>query len=148
MLTRDPLFRPVSLVHPTEIQGAIINTAKWVSLLWQLRCEWRRMLEKGFFFFFLPKLELGFRDVYDFDGVISPGVARKEIKIFDFFEKNFFIFWRWNFSVLRGLKVRFCRSFRKYHGGYLIFEDIKSTRESDWKRKEKDCENYEFLRTG
>lgn len=44
--------------------------------------------------------------------------------------------------------MRFCRSFRKYHGGYLIFKDIKSTRESDWKRKEKDCENYEFLRTG
>lgn len=49
--------------------------------------------ERVLFFFFLPKLELGFRDVYDFDGVISPGVAKeikKGNKDFRFFRKEFF----------------------------------------------------------
>lgn len=125
---------PFPLVHLTEIQGAIINTAKWVlasltAAVWMATDVGERVL------FFLPKLELDFQDVHDFDGVISPDVARKETKIFDF-EKNFFIFWQWNFSVLRGI-LRFCRSSGNIVGDdYLIFEDIRSTCESDWKRKE------------
>lgn len=134
MLTRDPLFRPVSPGPPHRNTGAIINTAKWVlasltAAVWMATDVGERVL------FFLPKLELDFQDVHDFDGVISPDVARKETKIFDF-EKNFFIFWQWNFSVLRGI-LRFCRSSGNIVGDdYLIFEDIRSTYESDWKRKE------------
>lgn len=134
MLTRDPLFRPVSPGPPHRNTGAIINTAKWVlasltAAVWMATDVGERVL------FFLPKLELDFQDVHDFDGVISPDVARKETKIFDF-EKNFFIFWQWNFSVLRGI-LRFCRSSGNIVGDdYLIFEDIRSTCESDWKRKE------------
>lgn len=134
MLTRDPLFRPVSPGPPHRNTGRN-NKHREMSARFFDSCGvngdgcWR----KGSFF--LPKLELDFQDVHDFDGVISPDVARKETKIFDF-EKNFFIFWQWNFSVLRGI-LRFCRSSGNIVGDdYLIFEDIRSTCESDWKRKE------------
>lgn len=131
MLTRDPLFRPVSPGPPHRNTG---RNNKWVlasltAAVWMATDVGERVL------FFLPKLELDFQDVHDFDGVISPDVARKETKIFDF-EKNFFIFRQWNFSVLRGI-LRFCRSSGNIVGDdYLIFEDIRSTCESDWKRKE------------
>lgn len=85
MLTRDPLFHPVSpMIHPTEIQGAIINIAKWVLASLTAAVWMAADVGKVFFFFFLPKLEPDFRD-----GVISRQMLRE--RKWRFWKKFFYI---------------------------------------------------------
>lgn len=77
MLTRDPLFRPVSPVdHSTEIQGAIINIAKWVLASLTAAVWMAADVGKVFFFFFAE-----IRTRFSWWSYFSPDVARKEMKI-------------------------------------------------------------------
>lgn len=130
MLTRDPLFRPVSPGPPHRNTGRN-NKHREMSARFFDSCGvngdgcWR----KGSFFFAEIRTRFSRRSWFRWSYFARCCEKGNE-------EKNFFIFRQWNFLVLRGI-LRFCRSSGNIVGDdYLIFEDIRSTCESDWKRKE------------